>query len=422
MAIYSATVYLVLATGSLSGQIDETNETTSSSFTQLLNPTLVSRQGEQYRTRVVGRIDGGRTVYDRTFELPPEAVEVTAATLAARNELRVLPEVITVRNPVRQGPLTTAEVSSATVRTQVTKTIGVTRRETIGPATTHVGAFATEANPCARYSGGSPLGTGGLTPGDGFQFHFTTPLQVFGCPLAGTLVTVPGGSRNIDTLTHIHTDIYETTTTTRTTAIANTFEIVATTESEPSPPAQDIGMLVRYVSNLDRGDATIWATNSGARGAGLFSGFSANTTGSICLNVYTFTQDDQLASCCSCVVTPNGLASLSAKADFLSNTPISPVPQTLLVKLLATTPVGGTCNNSALNPGPISPGLHAWATTVVSTDEHVDINQSDFLRTSSPSGEREGLAARCTAFVATGAGFNICRSCRLGSASFFPRP
>ena len=60
--------------------------------------------------------------------------------------------------------------------------------------------------------------------------------------------------------------------------------------------------------------------NSGARGAGLNSGTSASTTGALCVNVYTFSPDEQMVSCCSCPVTPNGLVSLSARQDLISNT------------------------------------------------------------------------------------------------------
>jgi probable HAF family extracellular repeat protein len=41
------------------------------------------------------------------------------------------------------------------------------------------------------------------------------------------------------------------------------------------------------------------------------SGTTPTVSGTFCANVYTFNYDEQMASCCSCPVTPNGLVSLS---------------------------------------------------------------------------------------------------------------
>ena len=41
----------------------------------------------------------------------------------------------------------------------------------------------------------------------------------------------------------------------------------------------------------------------------------------ICVNVYTFSPDEQMISCCSCLVTPDSLVSLSARNDLISNPP-----------------------------------------------------------------------------------------------------
>ena len=69
----------------------------------------------------------------------------------------------------------------------------------------------------------------------------------------------------------------------------------------------DTPFQVRYASNLNIGDSVVNITNSGATGAGLAAGTSAATTGAICVNVYAFSPDEQMISCCSCPVTPNGL-------------------------------------------------------------------------------------------------------------------
>src|SRR5579871_557715 len=83
----------------------------------------------------------------------------------------------------------------------------------------------------------------------------------------------------------------------------------------------------------------------------------------ICVNVYTFSPDEQLISCCSCYVTPNALVSLSAKNDLVSNTLTPAIPNSVVVKLVSTLPVSpGTCNPASV-PYITVNGLAAWATT-----------------------------------------------------------
>ena len=70
---------------------------------------------------------------------------------------------------------------------------------------------------------------------------------------------------------------------------------------------------VRYAANLNVGDSVINISNAGTQNSG---GALTN----ICANVYAFSPDEQLISCCSCTVTPNALVSLSAINDLISNT------------------------------------------------------------------------------------------------------
>src|SRR6185312_1900910 len=106
---------------------------------------------------------------------------------------------------------------------------------------------------------------------------------------------------------------------------------------------------VKSFSNLGSGDSVINISNTGAIGSVIASGTSASIAGSFCVNVYTFSPDEQEVSCCSCPVTPNGLVSLSVKNDLISNTLTPAVPTSVVVKLTASRPIGGSCTNSALN-------------------------------------------------------------------------
>lgn len=188
-----------------------------------------------------------------------------------------------------------------------------------------------------------------------------------------------------------------------------------------NPITADSPFQVRYASNLNLGDSVVNITNTGARGAANQSGTSASLTGSICANVYAFSADEQLVSCCSCPVTPNGLVSLSVRNDLTSNTLTPAVPTSVVVKLVATVPVGGSCNNSAATVGAnngaatLSNGLAAWGTTLhASTTAAPAVTETAFTPASLSAGEANRLGSLCTFIINNGSGFGICRSCRLG--------
>ena len=185
-----------------------------------------------------------------------------------------------------------------------------------------------------------------------------------------------------------------------------------------NPITADSPYQTRYASNLNIGDSVINITNTGANGAGLASGTTAATTGSICVNVYAFSPDEQMISCCSCPVTPNGLVSLSARNDLISNTLTPAVPTSIVVKLLATLPVGGSCANSAASTGTatIVGGMAAWGTTLHQTPTAgtYSVTETAFTPSSLSAGELGRLSSLCTFIQANGSGFGICRACRLG--------
>jgi hypothetical protein len=180
---------------------------------------------------------------------------------------------------------------------------------------------------------------------------------------------------------------------------------------------QDSAYQVRYASNLNIGESVINITNTGARGADLQSGTSASITGSICVNVYAFSPDEQMVSCCSCPVTPNGLVSLGAQRDLISNTLTPAVPTSITIKLLATVPVGGSCNNSAaaVVGGDLAPGMAAWGTTLhAGAAGAYEVAETAFTPATLSAGERFRLGTLCNFILANGSGFGVCRSCRLG--------
>jgi hypothetical protein len=178
--------------------------------------------------------------------------------------------------------------------------------------------------------------------------------------------------------------------------------------------AQDVGgppdkFQVRYASNLNIGDSVINITNAGTTNT------AAGALTNICANVYTFSPDEQLISCCSCTVTPNALVSLSANGDLVSNTLTPAHPTSIVVKIAYT--AGTACNASNVPVANLAAGGRAWGTTLhaaPTTPVSYQVTETEF----SPAGLSAGELARITSFCgfiqANGSGFGICRSCRLG--------
>jgi hypothetical protein len=188
----------------------------------------------------------------------------------------------------------------------------------------------------------------------------------------------------------------------------------------PPPVATDIAYQVHYASNLSIGDSVINITNTGARGAAAGSGTTASVTGSLCVNVYVFDAAEEMVACCSCPVTPNGLVSLSARNDLISNTLTPGVPTSIVIKLLTTVPVNNSCTNSAgaVTTATHADGLAAWGTTLHANTTTAPITygvtETSFKPSTLSAGELNRLGTSCNFIQSTGSGFGICRSCRLG--------
>ena len=163
---------------------------------------------------------------------------------------------------------------------------------------------------------------------------------------------------------------------------------------------------VRYAANLNVGDSVINISNAGTQNTG---GALTN----ICANVYAFSPDEQLISCCSCTVTPNALISLSAVQDLISNTLTPARPNSIMVKLIAT--AGTSCNASNVPVANLAAGMVAWGTTVHAVPAGTPtVTETAFTQAGLSAGELARLTSFCGFIQANGSGFGICRSCRLG--------
>jgi hypothetical protein len=177
---------------------------------------------------------------------------------------------------------------------------------------------------------------------------------------------------------------------------------------------------VRYIANLQFGDSYIDMVNDGATMLGPIGPGGALVTGNICANVYVFDSAEEMISCCSCLITPDGLMSLSVQRDILSNTATGVMPTSLTVKLLAT--IAGihgsstSCTNSAsmVSTSIIGFGLAAWGTTLHATPVAgiYATTETAFTPATLSAGELASLGNRCSNIIGDLSGFGICASCR----------
>jgi len=160
---------------------------------------------------------------------------------------------------------------------------------------------------------------------------------------------------------------------------------------------------INYAANLNIGDSYVNFTNSGATVA---NGVSQN----LCINLYTFDPQEELISCCTCSVTPNGLVSLSVVKSLISN-PLTPaIPTAVVIKAVAST---GTCNASVVTAG--AHGLLAWGTTLHQNTSTAapsySVTETPFSLARLTEPELAHITSTCGFIQADGSKFGICGGC-----------
>jgi hypothetical protein len=198
---------------------------------------------------------------------------------------------------------------------------------------------------------------------------------------------------------------------------------------------------IGYAANLNIGDSRVNLSNDGFNG-GVY-GATPGSLGNICVNVYVFDPQEEEIGCCSCLVTPNGLNSLSVQNDLISNNLTPAVPTSVVIKLVASVPAIGAdkvnltvCNPSAVQisaagANVITGGMLAWGSTLepgstpgtyntvtvpfINATSAIASTNSNGVAAGAPGSELYGLTKLCNFIQSNGTGFGICKSCRLGA-------
>jgi hypothetical protein len=157
-------------------------------------------------------------------------------------------------------------------------------------------------------------------------------------------------------------------------------------------------LAVSYFSNAHTsgvGDATIRLTNSGPTG------------GNLCAEIYVFDQDQQLSECCGCVVSPDGLRTLSVNTDLTGN-PLTGIKSTTgVVKIVpADASITSSCDPTAITP---DASLVAWSTNIQKQSvSEFAITETSFQLGPLGDSELAALQNQCSFASTLGSGKGVC--------------
>lgn len=189
-----------------------------------------------------------------------------------------------------------------------------------------------------------------------------------------------------------------------------------TVEGQASDP-----FLVSYAANLPAGDSNINFINTGENGASLYGPGYGKPSGNLCVNIYALDPGEELVACCSCLITPDALESVSVNHDFIANPANGVKPSSIVIKIVTTLAgTGGSstsCTNSAGVAGSasVASGLVAWRTTLhAAPSGGYATTEVPFIPATLSAAELASLENRCTQIIGNGTGAGICASCRTG--------
>jgi hypothetical protein len=152
---------------------------------------------------------------------------------------------------------------------------------------------------------------------------------------------------------------------------------------------------VNYFSNANTTsapDGTVRITNPGS------------PTGNLCAQIYVFDPEQELSECCACLVTPDGLRTLSVNTDLTKN-PLTPVTLTTgSVSIVSGYTSGKSC--SPINDV-VSPTIRAWGTHIQSDSSGYSITETEY--SDRALGEyNDNLLIACYGILLDGSGHGVC--------------
>jgi hypothetical protein len=140
------------------------------------------------------------------------------------------------------------------------------------------------------------------------------------------------------------------------------------------------------------------------------------TYGNLCAEIFVFAADQQMAECCGCLETPDGLRKLSVRNDLTSNPLTGVIPFSGVIKVVSAPLTGGICNPTSFTP---KANLRVWATHIQNGTSFGNfplvwpVTETESSDSTLGAAELSALQKQCAFINVLGSGHGIC-SCGTG--------
>ena len=152
-------------------------------------------------------------------------------------------------------------------------------------------------------------------------------------------------------------------------------------------------------------DATVRITNPGSSISG-GTGDSAVSNGDLCAMIYVFDNDQQMDECCGCLITPDGLLTLSVTNNLTSNPLVGTVVNHGDIKIISAFVNDSPCDPTTEE---IAGNLRSWATHIENkVGTAYPITETAFSDAQISLGEFENLQVDCYFITRLGSGHGVC--------------
>jgi hypothetical protein len=156
------------------------------------------------------------------------------------------------------------------------------------------------------------------------------------------------------------------------------------------------------------------ANTSGAPDGTLRLTDPGTPTGNVCAYIGVFDANQEMSECCGCLLTPDGLRTLSIDADLTSNPFTGVKLSTGVIKIVSVTPVNNTCPFPGTSKSAqfyTSGGVRSWATHIQNSNFAITETGSQDATLSVTENVR--FYNGCVAIGLVGSGTGVC-SCGTG--------
>jgi len=194
----------------------------------------------------------------------------------------------------------------------------------------------------------------------------------------------------------------------------------AAQDTPPGAPNQDFFKINYFANNGVAGapDATVRLDNPGSPAITPTAGVKTDVaTGDInlCAMIYVFDNDQQLTECCGCLLTPDGLRTLSVTHDLTSNPLTSVISNNGVIKIVSAlpNPAGDELCDPDGGNEPV-PTIRAWASHIQNkVGAAYPVTETAFTDATLSEPEFGSLNEGCLFVERLGSGKGIC-SCGTG--------